>query len=148
MQLSLAGLRQQSYRNPVTNFLRPVLIFLGCLHVAIGPTNCLQLIAWGSMLVNYSEGRTLAEATEMTFNGDHPCSLCLSLSEERERGESQPLLPPEPPRERHELYPPRDTLPCEGLDRATLAGSAAPTILLADRRLISDPITPPPQNWV
>ncbi len=36
----------------------------------------LQTIAWGSMLVTYSQTASLSEAVEMTFNGENPCAIC------------------------------------------------------------------------
>ncbi len=41
----------------------------------------LQTIAWGSMLVTYSQTATLTEAVEKTFNGKNPCSICKLVQE-------------------------------------------------------------------
>jgi hypothetical protein len=56
-----------------------------CLLVAclLGSANLhlvgLQLVAWAGMLVRYSQDRSLGEAAEMTFDGDHPCPLCCAI---------------------------------------------------------------------
>ena len=39
----------------------------------------LQVPAWAGMLVNYSRDNGLAEAAEMTFDGDHPCPMCCAI---------------------------------------------------------------------
>lgn len=36
----------------------------------------LQVVAWAGMVVRYAQKASLAEAVEMTFDGDHPCPLC------------------------------------------------------------------------
>jgi hypothetical protein len=36
----------------------------------------LQTIAWSGMLFNYSQDVGFSRAVSMTFDGDHPCSLC------------------------------------------------------------------------
>ncbi len=45
----------------------------------------MQVAAWTSMIVNYSEDRDLADAIEMTFDGDHPCPMCKAIEAERTR---------------------------------------------------------------
>src|SRR5450755_331589 len=42
-----------------------------CLHWIV-----LQSVAWTSMVVKYSQGSSLYQAVEKTFDGNHPCSLC------------------------------------------------------------------------
>ncbi len=36
----------------------------------------LQSVAWTGMLFTYSRQAPLLEAVQMTFDGNHPCSLC------------------------------------------------------------------------
>lgn len=45
----------------------------------------LQVVAWGRMLATYSQGRTLAEAAEMTFGGEHPCPMCKAIKKQQEK---------------------------------------------------------------
>jgi len=39
----------------------------------------LQSFAWGKMLVEYSRHDSLLTAVSKTFDGKHPCSLCLKV---------------------------------------------------------------------
>ncbi|MEI9894130.1 MAG: hypothetical protein WDN28_09645 [Chthoniobacter sp.] len=52
----------------------------------------LQSIAWTCMFVEYSQESSVKEAVVKTFDGNHPCELCKSLSKSRtgkSSGESQ-----------------------------------------------------------
>jgi hypothetical protein len=40
----------------------------------------LQTIAWGGMLSENLRERPLVEAVQRTFDGEHPCSLCVEIS--------------------------------------------------------------------
>jgi hypothetical protein len=44
----------------------------------------LQSIAWASMIVNYSQQCSIAQAIEHTFDGEHPCNLCKNISKARD----------------------------------------------------------------
>jgi hypothetical protein len=44
----------------------------------------LQSVAWARMLVQFSRAEPLAEAIEKTFDGKHPCSLCIKIKAGRE----------------------------------------------------------------
>jgi hypothetical protein len=46
-----------------------------------GPTPPLQVYAWAHMSVTYSQDVGLEQGLQMTFGGDAPCPLCLSLRE-------------------------------------------------------------------
>lgn len=39
----------------------------------------MQMVAWSRMFVLYSRVMPVAEAVEMTFDGDHPCPMCQSI---------------------------------------------------------------------
>lgn len=49
----------------------------------------LQAVAWTQMLVTYSQHTELGDAVKKTFDGEHPCHLCLMVkhgqSEEKEK---------------------------------------------------------------
>jgi hypothetical protein len=128
---------------PALSILRPVFLFLGCLHLAIGPTSCLQIFAWANMLVDYSEGRSLTEAAAMTFNGEHPCDLCCALSEKRAKEKEEPASQPERQPQQH-LFPLEDVQPRKGRTLTKSSNPRAPTLLLADCRFFAKPTTPPP----
>lgn len=44
----------------------------------------LQSIAWGRMVADYSRGQSLAVALSQTFDGEHPCSMCLEIRNGRQ----------------------------------------------------------------
>jgi hypothetical protein len=47
----------------------------------------LQSIAWTQMLLDYARHDSLAAAVEKTFDGKHPCPLCLKIQEGRKQEE-------------------------------------------------------------
>lgn len=66
---------------------------LGILFVSLnGHLALLQTLAWGNMLVSYSQQSSLAEAAKKTFDGEHPCSLCKMVSESKKQEQKKPLL--------------------------------------------------------
>lgn len=68
---------------------------MGCVHLCGGPRGLLQCVAWAGMLVNYSQQGTVAEAVEMTFDGEHPCKLCLAIQGSEKKGDpAQPARLP------------------------------------------------------
>jgi hypothetical protein len=44
-----------------------------------GHWTVLQSVAWVGMAVNYSQDASLAVALKKTFDGDHPCRLCVAV---------------------------------------------------------------------
>lgn len=66
---------------------------LGILFVSLnGHLALLQTLAWGNMLVSYSQQASLAEAAKKTFDGEHPCSLCKVVDESKKQEQKKPLL--------------------------------------------------------
>lgn len=51
----------------------------------------LQTFAWTRMLVEFSAQNSLAEAVEMTFDGKHPCPMCLRIEMGRKQERRQPM---------------------------------------------------------
>lgn len=54
----------------------------------------LQTVAWTQMLVTYAQQAELGEAVQMTFDGEHPCDLCLLVKHgqsEEKKQDSAPL---------------------------------------------------------
>ncbi len=43
------------------------------------PTGLVQCYAWATMIEARSVEATLAEAVSSTFDGEHPCALCLAV---------------------------------------------------------------------
>ena len=52
----------------------------------------LQSIAWVGMAVNYSKTAPISVALKKTFDGDHPCKLCLAVKEGKQEEKKQELL--------------------------------------------------------
>ena len=85
--------------------VRAFFLFTCCLLVAIGPLNLMQMIAWGNMLHDYSEDKTIAEAVDMTFGGDYPCEMCRRIAEAKAQDarDSRPDQPAPLPQEERSL---------------------------------------------
>jgi hypothetical protein len=68
-------------------------VLLGILFVSLnGHLALLQTLAWGNMLVSYSQQASLSEAAKKTFDGEHPCSLCKVVSESKKQEQKKPFL--------------------------------------------------------
>ena len=52
----------------------------------------LQSVAWTRMVIAYSRDASLAEAVGKTFDGKHPCSMCLKIQEGRRQEKRTPPL--------------------------------------------------------
>lgn len=55
----------------------------------------LQSVAWVGMIIDYSQNATLSEAISMTFDGEHPCRMCLVVKEGKKAESKQLQLKPE-----------------------------------------------------
>lgn len=53
----------------------------------------LQAVAWTQMLVTYSQNAALGEAVKKTFDGEHPCDLCLLVKRGRSEEKRREALP-------------------------------------------------------
>jgi len=104
------------------------------------PWGFVQSVAWVSMLTNYSRQTSFTEAVTMTFDGKHPCPLCLAVqkgrAEEQQKDQKQACSQDDiqldlPPLTSVVLYPPS----CEE--------SARPTVFAPTRT--EPPPSPPPR---
>lgn len=60
------------------------------LCLSIGPHWALfQTVAWGKMVVEYSQEVPFVTALAETFDGDHPCDLCKDISAVRNSGNAK-----------------------------------------------------------
>ncbi|MDP0490174.1 MAG: hypothetical protein Q7Q71_03885 [Verrucomicrobiota bacterium JB023] len=67
------------------------------------------------MMFDYSQGRTLTEAVDMTFSGDHPCPMCNAIAEAKSK-ESEDQDPSPYPSDKDDRQQPRhDLKPLESL---------------------------------
>ena len=56
----------------------------------------LQTVAWATMLVDYSREASLIVAVEKTFDGEHPCALCLTVKDGEKQQQEQQAAQPVP----------------------------------------------------
>jgi hypothetical protein len=74
--------------------------FIACLIAVLamcgGHWLALQSVAWGRMLLSFSQQDSLGTAIVKTFSGKYPCSLCLKvrhgLHQDQERQDKLPWL--------------------------------------------------------
>jgi hypothetical protein len=72
-------------------------LLLAVMLLALGTAPLVvQSVAWGLMLVEYSRTSTFTAAVEMTFDGEHPCSLCREVQKQQHEGEKQQQTTPAP----------------------------------------------------
>ena len=53
----------------------------------------LQSVAWGAMIVKYSQRTSLTEAVAKTFDGDHPCGICKGIRKAQDSEKKRDLQP-------------------------------------------------------
>jgi hypothetical protein len=61
---------------------RAVVVLALCLSIGAHWV-VLQSVAWGTMVVRYSQQVSLTQAVAQTFDGEHPCNLCKRISAAR-----------------------------------------------------------------
>jgi hypothetical protein len=52
----------------------------------------LQATAWVGMVVNYSKAEGVGAGISKTFDGKHPCSLCISIAKHKQTEKKQSSL--------------------------------------------------------
>ena len=52
----------------------------------------LQSVAWVSMAVNYSKDAPLEVALQKTFDGRHPCKICIAVKEGKEQEQKRAVV--------------------------------------------------------
>lgn len=60
--------------------LAHLLLCIACLQLAGGHWVVLQVAAWTGMVVEYTAREGVVAGIEKTFDGRHPCSLCIVVS--------------------------------------------------------------------
>ena len=68
-----------------------VLMVVALLQICGGHWLALQSLAWTEMLVKYSHEAQLAEAVAKTFDGQHPCALCVSIEQGKKSERHAPV---------------------------------------------------------
>jgi hypothetical protein len=115
------------------------LFVLASFLVSIGMhTAVLQAVAWAKMTVDFARRDTLAVSLEKTFDGRHPCPICVSLK----KTEAPASLTAAPVHSRLGFVAPTAAPRAE---RAALAWSVAPPALTTLERAFR-PASPPPKT--
>ena len=65
------------------------LVLLAALQILGGHWAVLQTVAWTQMFIDYAQKDSLTVAVAKTFDGDHPCSLCQTVSDGRKQEKKQ-----------------------------------------------------------
>lgn len=130
--------------------IRFLIALLGCLHLCGGHYGVLQGIAWTQMLIRYSAEEGWIEGAKQTFDGEHPCGLCVAISEAKQNDSSSDA----PSSNRRGVDTGLELKPCPLPKSITLASLSAfgvpPSGLAKTRssipRLPSAPEPPPPRR--
>jgi len=107
----------------------------------------LQSIAWGRMFVTFARHDSLAMALIETFDGRHPCRLCVQIQEGRQQeAQKSEKLPWDKPEKMPELF-------CEArrvaLPPASTSLAVAPPVRLDFfYHFVESPPKPPPRAGV
>jgi hypothetical protein len=114
-----------------------------------GPAMLVQEVAWVKMLATYTQDQGLARALVQTFDGNHPCELCVKASEIRtDEGKKDPA---ERPNERRLLQLAwAEMVPARLLVLPVVEGNAivltrSPWIGFDSGRGTDAPVSPPPE---
>ena len=115
-------------------------MLIGVLMVSIGMHwALLQSIAWTGMLIRYSqEGRSVATALAMTFDGKHPCKLCRVTESGRRSGSPVNQVVPI---QKIDLF--AQDFPAVWTPEARLTSVALPSAATWEGRSSAPPVPPP-----
>lgn len=117
---------------------------LTVLMTAGGHWLALQSIAWACMIVDYARQDPLSAAVAKTFDGRHPCPMCLKICEGRQQEQQDgKKLPGWQPEKMPELF-------CEVRSvtvplAPTASVEAEPFVPRLHPDFIASPLTPPPR---
>lgn len=78
--------------NTVRPFFARVLLVFCALYISGAHWFVLQTVAWTQMLVVRAMDSGFAAAVETTFDGEHPCDLCVVVREGTKQEEKSPPL--------------------------------------------------------
>ena len=137
-------MKRHSIKNRFFRLAGSALCLLALLATLGGHWLVLQSVAWACMIHDFSKQESLRSAIVKTFDGQHPCRLCLSVQAGRQQEQSEEQKLPSTSRER----------PFEFLCDARRAGVPLPPITAAESvptvprchtDFIESPPTPPPR---
>lgn len=116
------------------------LAFLALFAVAGGHWAVLQTVAWAGMIVDHVRSVSISQAVATTFDGAHPCPLCLKVEQGKKQEEKIPALAKAD--QKAEGFLPAAVFVFRSV--ATVAASwPRPTALSASARGDAPPVPPP-----
>lgn len=62
-----------------------LIALMGCLHLCGGHYGVLQGLAWTQMIISYSAESGWIEGARQTFDGEHPCDLCVAIADAKQK---------------------------------------------------------------
>jgi len=84
-RVALIGGHQTPMKSRFATFLCAMAVF----QLMGGHWAVLQVTAWVGMLVKYSEAEGVEGGITKTFDGKHPCDLCLSIAKNKQTEKKQ-----------------------------------------------------------
>ena len=103
-----------------------------------------QSIAWGTMIVNNAQHGSLNWAVSRTFDGKHPCAICVSIQEGRQQEQTAnnklPLV--QPHEENTLMFDPASSIL---LLPSLVDREVVPFIPNWHTDFLESPLTPPPR---
>ena len=113
------------------------LVLIAAVQILGGHWAVLQSVAWAKMLVEYAQQDPLRVAIVKTFDGEHPCSICHTVSDGRKKEEK---------REATITVAKIDAVlaPAVDLPRVEVAGSSYSLVRISAVTRADAPPTPPP----
>lgn len=69
--------------------LARVIVLLVAVQLLGGHWIALQSAAWVGMVISYSQEDSLVDALEKTFDGKHPCELCMAVKKGHSEEQNQ-----------------------------------------------------------
>lgn len=72
---------------PVRRRIQYLMVFFAWFMATGSQWDVMQVVAWGKMFADYSQGMTLSAAAKKTFSGEM-CSICLVVQDGRKQQES------------------------------------------------------------
>lgn len=70
------------------------MVAAGLFFLAGGHWGVLQTVAWAGMLVTYTQADgSLLAGVKKTFDGEHPCRMCSSIKEAKQKERQSPAVP-------------------------------------------------------
>jgi hypothetical protein len=137
-------MKLRSTQGRVFKMIGNIACLLAMLAMLGGHWVVLQSFAWGRMFSQYAREGTLASALVKTFDGKHPCHLCLSIKQGQQQEKTPDKNPPltklgEPTDLLCDIWPVPVSLP------SLVSNDLTPFVPQQHSDFIDSPLKPPPR---